>query len=392
MRLIKSFTVLAILHWDEYPCLTVRQIPFFHYPDLFKSHQDAFTSIFQDVGNRGAFIDQKDLKDFEINLANFLGAKYVVGVASGTDALILALRASGIGPGDEVIFCSHTFVATAAAIAHAGAVPVPVECSNDRLMDPLSVEKAITSRTKAILPTHLNGRVARMDKLMALAQKHNLLIIEDAAQACGAKFQGKEAGTFGTAGALSFYPAKTLGCLGDGGAVITDREDLAFKVRLLRDHGRSPSGEIVDWGVNARLDNLQAAFLDYKLKAYPQAIEKRRELAGLYHEFLVGLPEVDLPPPPRSDGEYFDIFQNYEIGVLHREQLRQFLQAKGIGTILPWGGKAVHQFSHLKLDQKLSYTEHWMSRSLLLPLHERLASTDIKTVASAIHAFYKGLG
>ena len=206
---------------------TTRVVPFFNYPNVFTQQEDALVSIFQDVGRRGAFIMQKDLHDFEQHLAVFAGSRHALGVANATDGLHIALRAAGIGLGDEVIFCSHTMVATAAAIHFAGATPVPVECGSDHLMDPAAAAVAITSRTRALMPTQLNGRTCDMDALQTIADKHGLLIIEDAAQALGSRFKDKQAGTFGIASAISFYPAKNLGCLGDGGAVLTkDRKSV----------------------------------------------------------------------------------------------------------------------------------------------------------------------
>ncbi len=264
----------------------VRSIPFFDYPHLFLSEEQELTAIFRDVGRRGAFILQEDLVRFERNLAAYLGVKYALGVANATDGLVLALRAAGIGAGDEVIFCSHTMVATAAAIHFAGAKPVPVECGDDHLIDPRAVEGAVTPRTRAILPTQLNGRTADMQALTAIAKRHGLAIVEDAAQALGSRFQGRAAGSFGAAAAFSFFPAKTLGCLGDGGAVVTNRDDVYQRVVELRDHGRGADGEIVSWGLNSRLDNLQAAILDFRLASYPTVIARRRELAGLYRNRL----------------------------------------------------------------------------------------------------------
>src|SRR5712691_11619307 len=260
------------------PALT-RSIPFFDYPFLFQSEEKELVAIFRDGGRRGAFILQEDGARFERNLAAFLNVRGALGVANATDGLLIALRASGIGPGDEVIFSSHTMVATAAAIHFAGATPVPIECAADHLIDPASVEAALTPRTRAILPTQLNGRTANMDALGAIARKHGLLIVEDAAQALGSRFKGQCAGTFGSAAAISFFPAKVLGCLGDGGAVISNDKSILERVARLRDHGRAADGEIVSWGMNSRLDNLQAAILDYRLRSYPRAIERRRALA-----------------------------------------------------------------------------------------------------------------
>ncbi len=276
----------------------VKEVPFFRYPDVFIHQEEEFVRIFRDVGRRGAFILQQELARFERRLAEFTGAAHAVGVANATDGLHLALRAAGVGPGDEVILSSHTMIATAAAVHFAGAVPVPVDCGPDHLIDPESVERAITPRTRALMPTQLNGRTADMDILQAIADRHGLLIVEDAAQGLGSKFKGGSAGTFGIAGAISFYPAKVLGCLGDGGAVLTSCEAVYRRLLELRDHGRDAHGAIACWGLNSRLDNLQAALLDHQLSGYPAVIDRRRAMARLYDERLRALPQIMLPPAP----------------------------------------------------------------------------------------------
>ncbi len=368
--------------------ITRKTVPFFDYPKVFTSQEAELLAVITDVGRRGAFILQRDLAQFEENLARYLGVKYVVGVANATDGLLLALRAAGIGPGDEVIFCSHTMVATAAAIHFSGATPVPVECGADHLIDPAAVEAAITPRTKAILPTQLNGRTANMAALGAIAEKHGLMIVEDAAQALGSRFRGKAAGTFGVAGAVSFYPAKTLGCLGDGGCVMTNDPAVYDKLLLLHDHGRDASGEVVVWGLNSRLDNLQAAILDFKLKQYDQVVARRREIASLYQERLGDLPQLRLPPAPDSDPDHFDVFQNYEIEAEDRDALRAYLRERGIGTLIQWGGKAVHQFPKLGFTQRLPYIESLFTRLLLLPMHAFLTDDDVAYVSDCIREFY----
>jgi len=291
--------------------LTARSVPFFDYPYVFTSQENDLISVIRDVGRRGAFIMQQDLRDFERHIAEYTGAKYALGVGNATDGLCLAVRAVGIGPGNEVIFCSHTMLATAAAIHFAGATPVPVECGSDHLIDPESVRAAITPRTKAIMPTQLNGRTCNMDALLAIADEHGLIIVEDAAQALGSRFKGKCAGTSGAAGAISFYPAKTLGSLGDAGIVLTNDRQVYEKLHMLRDHGRDEDGEVVGWGLNSRLDNIQAAILDYKLKQYDREVARRRQIAQMYQDGLGDLSELTLPPAPESDPNHFDVFQNY---------------------------------------------------------------------------------
>lgn len=366
-----------------------RTVPFFNYPQVFLTHEEQLTAIFADVCRRGAFIQQRDLEDFERNLAAYVGVKHVVGMSNATDALHLALRAVGIGPGDEVIFCSHTMVATAAAIHYAGAIPVPVECGPDHLMDPASTESAITPRTRAIMPTQLNGRTSNMDVLQAIADKHHLLIVEDAAQALGSKFKGRSAGTFGAASGVSFYPAKTLGCFGDGGCAMTDDDEVYRKLLLLRDHGRDASGEVVLWGLNARLDNLQAAILDFKLKDYDRQIARRREIAARYQSRLGSLPTLRLPPAPDADPDHFDIFQNYEMEAARRDELRSFLKDRGVGTLVQWGGKAVHQNSQLGFKQNLPFTDCLFTRMVMLPMNTSLTDDDVNYVSDCIEEFYR---
>lgn len=364
-------------------------IPFFNYPALFADEEAELVALFRDVGRRGAFILQPDLARFEADLAAYLGARYALGVGNATDGLIIALRATGIGAGDEVIFCSHTMVATAAAIHFAGATPVPVECGPDHLIDPEAVEAAISPRTRAVLPTQLNGRTADMAALGRLAHRHSLTIVEDAAQALGSRFQGQAAATFGAAAAISFFPAKLLGSLGDGGAVTTNSAEVHGRMVELHDHGRRADGEIVSWGLNSRLDNLQAAILSHRLRSFGAAIERRRTLARLYCERLAGLEELALPPGPDGDPDHFDVYQNYEIEAPRRDLLREFLKARGIGTIVPWGGKAVHQWSRLGFEQRLPFTERLFERLLLLPMNLSLSDAGIHQVCDAIQSFYR---
>jgi dTDP-4-amino-4,6-dideoxygalactose transaminase len=364
-----------------------RTVSFFDYRKVFTAEEDELVSILRDVGRRGAFVLQEDLVRFEANLASFLGAEHVLGVGNATDGLLMALRAAGVTSG-EAIFCSHTMVATAAAIHFAGATPVPVDCGADHLIDPSAVEAAITPRTRAIVPTQLNGRTCDMDALGAIAGRHGLLIIEDAAQALGSRFKNQTAGTFGAAAAISFFPAKVLGCMGDGGAVVTNDSSIHAGMAQLRDHGRGASGEIESWGLNSRLDNLQAAILDHRLQSFDHAIERRRGIARLYRAGLEHLEELTLPPGPDGDPDHFDVFQNYEIEARDRDELRVYLQVHGIGTIMQWGGKAVHQLEALGLNARLPRTDDLFTRLLLLPMSPFLSDADVEYVCETIVAFY----
>ena len=365
-------------------------IPFFNYRGAFSAREEEFIEIIRDVLRRGAFIQQRDLAEFEDALARYLGVSHALGVGNATDGLIFCFRAAGIGTGDEVIFPSHTMVASPAAVAHVGGIPVPVDCGPDHLIDPDAVEAAVSEKTKAIMPVQLNGRTCDMDRIEAIAAKHNLMIIEDAAQALGSKFKGRYAGTFGVASAFSFYPAKILGCFGDGGAVVTNDSDVARKISLLRDHGRNENGEVETWGFNSRLDNLQAAILHAQFRDYDEIIERRRSIARLYDSLLSDLAEVVLPPAPDEGGDHFDVFQNYEIEADRRDELKAYLSDKGIGTIMQWGGTPVHQFRGLGFNVSLPKTERFFTRCLMLPMNMMVTDEEVRYIGASIRAFYRG--
>ncbi|MBS1704585.1 MAG: DegT/DnrJ/EryC1/StrS family aminotransferase [Armatimonadetes bacterium] len=367
---------------------TVTSVPFFNYQKAFADQEEAFVEIFRDVLNRGAFIMQKDLVEFEERLANYLGVKHAIGVANATDALILAWRAAGLPQGAEVIFPSHTMVASPASVVTAGGVPVPVDMGDDGLIDADCVAAAITDKTWGIMPVQLNGRTANMDRIVDMAEKHNLTIIEDSAQGLGSKYKGQFAGTFGKAGVFSFYPAKILGCMGDGGAVITNDDEIARIIKLYRDHGRNHDGDVELWGLNSRLDNLQAALLDVQFKDYQSIIDKRRSVAAQYQKGLGDLAEVTLPPAPDAHPDHYDTYQNYEIQADKRDELKTFLRANGIGTLIQWGGKAVHQFPHLNFNVSLPRTEKFFDRCIMLPMNITLSDAEVSYVIGKIRAFY----
>lgn len=368
--------------------LSRRDIPFFNYREAFVHNEEEFVAIFRDVLHRGAYIMQKDLQDFEAHLCKFLGVKYAFGVANGTDALTIALLAAGLQPGDEVLFPSHTMVASAGAIVYAGGIPVPVDIGSDHMMDPADLEGAITDRTRAIMPVQVNGRTCDMDAIQAAADEHGLFIVEDAAQGLGSRFRAKCAGTFGAAGTFSFYPAKVLGCLGDGGAVVTSDDHVADRIRMLRDHGRLDDAEIRIWGMNSRLDNLQAALLDFQLRTYDVTMQRRREIASMYEARLRDIVEIVLPPGPSDDPNHFDVYQNYEIEAERRDDLREFLKGNGIGTIIQWSGKAVHQWPGLGFSVQLPNTEAFFTRCMMLPMNMVICDEDVEYICSKIRAFY----
>jgi len=368
----------------------MKQIPFFNYPAIFEQRRELYLDKITDVMQRGAFIMQSDLEEFEKNLAIFTGATHAIGVADGTMALLMSLKAAGIGKGDEVIVPAHTFVASAAAIHHVGAKPILVDCGYDHLIDSDSATKAVTKNTKAIMPVQLNGRVVNMDPFLDLAEQEGLIIIEDSCQSLGASFKGQQAGTFGLAGTFSFFPAKTLGCFGDGGAIITNNYELAQKIKMLRDHGRDPiDGKVKVIGFNVRLDNLHAAVLNLKLKFYNEDISRRREIATMYQESLEKLEQLTLPPAPDSQPEHFDVFQNYEIQASQRDKLRDYLSNQGIGTILQWGGYTLNNFDELGYKKDLPNTDILTERFIMLPMHPLLKDEEVNYICKKIISFYK---
>lgn len=366
-----------------------KSIPFFKYNAVYEENRAAYSKALEDVLERGAFILQRDLSEFEKNLAEYLGQKYAFGIANATDGLMMALRLAGLKAGDEVILPSHTFVATAAAVHFVGGVPIPVECGEDHLIDADEAKKSVTSKTKVIMPVQLNGRTCNMDKVGVFAKEYGLKIVEDSAQGLGSKFKGRLAGTFGVAGSFSFYPAKILNCFGDGGAIVVDQDDDAESLRQMRDHGRNTKGDIVSWGLNSRLDNLQAAILNIKLKTFDEAISYRRKLAALYQKTLEDLKQIKLPPAPDADPNHFDTYQNYEIEASRRNELQAFLREEGIGSLIQWGGKPLHQLSALGLSAKLPRTDELFKKCLMLPMNTLITEEDVISICQKIREFYK---
>lgn len=367
--------------------------PFFDWKALYAERAESFSRIISDTAASGGFILQHAVDEFEAGLAAYLGVKHVVGLSDGTNAMLLGLRASRLEPGAEVILPAHCFIAAAQAIHFAGGRPVPVESSDDDgLISPEAVERAITPATRAIMAVHVNGRVCAMDQILDIAARHGLQLFEDAAQALGARLDGRPAGRFGAWGAFSFYPSKTLGSFGDAGALATDDDEIAGRVRAMRNHGAGPAKVIApdcaEWGTNARIDNLQAAILSCKLGWYDETISRRREIAARYQAAFAGLEGLQLPPGPASDPRRFDVFQNYEVCCDRRGELRAHLLARGVGTILQWGGVALHQFRNLGFDQQLPQADRFAARSLLLPMNHLLTDAQVGRVIDGVRGFF----
>jgi len=335
----------------------------------------------------GDLVYRRQLRDFEERLADFVGVKYAVGVNSGYHALHFSLLAAGVGAGDEVVTVAHTFVATVSAVVHCGAKPALVDVGQDYNIDPNLIEQAIGPRTKAIIPVHLNGRVCDMARIRSIAAHHDLKVVEDAAQALGAEFAGKRAGSYGLTGCFSFYPFKILGGFGDGGAVTTDDPEVARAVRLLRYNGEDrETGEYHYHGYTALLDNVQAAVLDVKLGHLPNWIEHRRHIASLYKDGLSGIAGLTLP---HFEGQQFhDVFQNYVVRTQRRDELRQHLRECGVETLVHWPKPMWEHKALLLEDPGLSETKRICREVLSLPMSAETTVEHVETTVKAIREFF----
>jgi dTDP-4-amino-4,6-dideoxygalactose transaminase len=336
--------------------------------------------------DRGDYILGRDVELFEREWAAWTGARHAVGVDSGTSALELTLRAHGIGPGDEVITVANTFVATAFAISHAGALPVLVDADpRTYLMDPSGIEAAITPRTAAIMPVHLYGQPADMDAICAIARSHGLLVIEDACQAHGARDRGRPAGTLGDAAAFSFYPGKNLGAQGDGGMLVTDDDEVAERARLLRNYGQRVKYTSQIVGYNRRLDTLQAAMLRVKLPHLDDWNDRRRTHALRYDEALAELPLVR--PATRDGVEH--VWHLYVVRVPSRELIRERLAREGIQTGIHYPVPVHLQPAYGALGHSrgsFPVTEAAADEVLSLPMYPELPEHAPRRVAEALAA------
>ncbi len=366
------------------------RVRFVNYPEQYRRLRPEIDSAILRVLENGDFILRRDVRDFEERIAARLGVKHAIGLNSGTDALYLSLLALGVGKGDEVITVSHTFLATVGAIVNCGATPVLVDVGEDFNMDMDLAARAVTARTKAIIPVHLNGRMCDMRKVMDLAEAHGLSVIEDAAQALGATFEGRLAGSFGATACYSFYPAKILGTPGDGGMVVTSDDYLARQLRGLRDNGRvNWQDQVIGYGFNSRLDNLHAAILNVKLPHLDEYIARRREIAEQYEEALKAVPGLRLPSAPSKEGAYYDVYQNYVVRTPRRDQLAGYLKEHGIETLISWP-IPMHRQEALNLGHfNLPMTEATSNEVLSLPMYPEMSDDDADYVADAVAAFFR---
>src|SRR3989344_857855 len=344
----------------------------------------------QEIIGSSQFILGEPVEKFEQELAKLCGTPFAVGTSSGTSALFLALKAHGIGPGDEVITVPNSFIATVSSIIHVGATPVFVDVDKDTyLMDPQLIERAITPKTKAILPVHLYGQVCEMDAILEIARRHNLVVIEDAAQAIDAEYKGRKV-PLGTTAIFSFFPAKNLGAYGDAGAVVTKDKNVADLVKKLRNHGRISKYESDILGYGARIDALHAAILRTKIKYLPKWSALRNHNARFYTELLKQVPQIKTPVVKDYNRHVFHL---YVIESELRDQLKKELNHKGIGV-------EVHYPIPLHLQPALSYllykegdfpvTEKAAKRILSLPIYPELPAANIYDIVAAVKDVLKG--
>lgn len=373
---------------------------------LYRMIKDELDAAYFDVMSKGDLIDRGQLRQFEENLAKFVGTKYAVGLNSGYDALHMSLRAAGVGAGDEVIVPAHTFVATASAVVNVGATPVLVDVGKDFNIDPDKIEEAITPKTKAIIPVHLSGYMADMVRVMEIARKYNLFVVEDACQSLGSsmvdaslqemangqKASDKQtsvrmAGSWGITGCWSFYPFKILGGYGDGGAITTNDPEVALFARRMRYNGEDrETGEYHGHGFTCLLDNLQAAFLDVKLRYLPQWIVRRKQIARRYREALSDIPDLLLPhySDPRRD----HVYQNYTVRSKQGNDFSEYLKKNGV-EVLTQFRKPYYRHEALKLnDRGFPETEALSREVCSLPMNVEISDEEIDYVIGVVKAFY----
>jgi len=343
------------------------------------------------VLDSGQFILGEELTRFEAAFARLCGTKYAVGVANGTDALFLAMKALGIGQGDEVVTAPNSFLASASSIHLAGGTPVFADVREDFNIDPEQVRRRITPRTKAIMPVHLTGRPADMEAILAIAREHGLAVIEDCAQAVAATYMGKPVGSFGDAGCFSLHPLKNLSVCGDGGIITTNHDHLYEKLLKARNHGLRNRDECEFWSYNSRLDNLHAAMLNVKLKYLPAWTERRRAIAAFYTARLQGHPVIVPADMPAGKA----VYHTYIIQTDRRDELKHYLAKKKIDTKIHYPipihlQDAARDLGYRRGD--FPVTERQAETILSLPVYPELTNHQVEYVADTINSFFKGNG
>ncbi len=363
------------------------KIPFVSFETMHKEINDEINGAFQMVLHSNCFIQGEELNAFEREFAEYCGAKYCVGCGNGLDALYLILRAYGIGDGDEVIVPANTYIATALAVSYTGAVPVFVEPEEETFnINPALIEAAVTEHTRAIMAVHLYGQPAKMDEILTIARRHNMKVIEDAAQAHGAAYKGVRTGHLADAAGFSFYPGKNLGALGDGGAVVTDDEELADKVRALGNYGSDYKYHHIYKGNNSRLDELQAAFLRVKLHELNRWNEERRRIANRYLTEIRN-PKIKLPVMC-DDVEH--VYHIFGVRCDTRDALEQYLNENGIGTNKHYPVPIHLQRAYADLQIPVGtypVAEHISETELSIPMFYGMTEDEIGYVIEKLNTF-----
>jgi dTDP-4-amino-4,6-dideoxygalactose transaminase len=359
------------------------KVPFVDLQAQYRSIRHEVDRAIADVLERASFVLGPQVTAFQERFAAYSGASYCIGVESGTAALKLALTALGLGPGDEVIIPANTYIASAIAVSAAGATPVLVDVDDAYLIDPAAAEAAITPRTRAIMPVHLYGQMVPMQPMLELAERHRLFVVEDACQAHGAKWQSRRAGSIGTVGCFSFYPGKNLGAYGDGGAIVTNDERLVDRLNLLRDFGQRKKYEHLIKGDNCRLDSLQAAVLDVKLKYLDEWNERRRDHAALYDTLLAA---AGFPVPKNLDADGH-VYHLYVTQVDDRENVQRHLAQRGIQTGIHYPIPIHLQPAYVDLGLRegcFPVTENAAAKILSLPMFPELTGDQIRYVVESL--------
>jgi len=362
------------------------QVPFVGLQRQFHDLHDDLLAAFERVGASGMYIMGEELERFEAAAATYCGTRHALGVANGSDALFLVLKALGIGAGDEVITCPNSFIASAWVIVAAGAKPVFVDAGEDYNIDAAKLESAITSRTRAIIPVHLTGRPADMDAINAIAAKRGLAVLEDAAQAIGARLGAKRVGALGTAAGFSLHPLKNLGVYGDGGLITTDDTPLFERLAKLRNHGLRNRDECETWGYNSRLDPLQAAFAAVKLKQLDRWNARCREIAAQYREALQERVWV-----PRDRAQEEPVYHNFVIQLERRDALIEHLNTCGVGTRIHYPIPIHLQECAAGLGYRAGdfpVAERQARTILSLPIYPELTQAEIDHVIASVHKFF----
>lgn len=361
------------------------KVNFIDFSEQYKEIKKEIDVGFKKVFKHADFVLGKEEEEFEVQFAEFCQAKHAVGVNSGTDALYLAVSAFNIGPGDEVILPTFTFIATALCISYTGATPVFVDIENDTYnLDPRKIEKAITPKTKAIIPVHIYGQAANMDEINAIAKKHNLKVIEDAAQAHGAMYKGKRIGSLGDVACFSFYPTKGLGAFGDGGMVVTDNEEIHKTTLMLRDYGREGRYNHKIKGYNSRLDTLQAVVLTAKLKRLDKWNKMRAVCAAYYGKLLDGVEGVKTP---KAKSDRTHVYQTFAVRVKNRNAVHDAMRKKGIGVLIHYPIPLHLQEAYKELGHKpgdFPVAEALSNDILSLPMYPHMTKKEIEYVCKVL--------